>query len=67
MKLPDNLTIEQVLEAAEEQMFGMGNAGFCIVCGAERDGCEPDARNYECFECDEQQVFGASELVLMIV
>lgn len=39
--------------------------GFCIACGAERDSCEPDARNYECYDCGEHQVFGAEELLIM--
>jgi hypothetical protein len=55
----------ELMQAAEDQMFGMGNSGFCVGCGAERDGCEPDARKYECFDCGENGVYGASELVLM--
>ena len=39
-----------LLESAEEQMFGMGNAGFCLSCGEEQEGHEPDARKDEC-EC----------------
>ena len=39
--------------------------GFCTDCGAERYGCEPDARNYPCDECGERQVYGAQELLLM--
>ena len=47
---------QEVLEAAEESMFGMENLGFCIDCGAE---------HYECEECGEHKVYGAPELVLM--
>jgi len=50
MKLPQNLNVDEVMEAAEEQMFGTENPGFCLACGERQDGCEPDARNYEC-EC----------------
>ena len=32
---------DAVLEAAERQMFGDANPGFCLVCGEEQDGCEP--------------------------
>ncbi len=56
---------ERLLEAAEEQMLGDGNSGFCTACGEERDGCEPDARNYPCESCGERKVYGASELLLM--
>ena len=41
---------QAILEAAEDSMFGMENIGFCIACGAEHYGCEPDARRYECEE-----------------
>ena len=37
--------------------------GFCTACGAPRECCEPDARNYECEE--ERKVFGAEELIIM--
>ena len=56
---------ERLLQAAEEQMLGDGNAGFCTACGEERDGCEPDARNYPCEACGANKVYGASELLLM--
>ena len=39
--------------------------GFCLACGAAREACEPDARNYTCDECGADQVFGAEELVVM--
>ena len=41
------------------------NSGFCIACGAESCGVEPDARGYECDECGELKVYGAEELLLM--
>ena len=55
----------EILDAAEASIFGMENLGFCIACEGEHDGCEPDARRYECYECGEHQVYGAPELVLM--
>lgn len=61
MKYP---TQSQVLKAAKSEMFGTENPGFCISCGAEADGCEPDASNYECEECGERQVFGAAECLM---
>jgi len=56
---------QEILEAAEASMFGMDNLGFCIACGAEHYGCEPDACKYECEECGEHKVYGAQELVIM--
>jgi hypothetical protein len=52
-------TLEQIEEANDQQ------AGFCIACGAWRDCCEPDAREYTCEECGLPHVYGAQELVIM--
>jgi hypothetical protein len=59
------LDLDRVMEAVEESMTGLSNPGFCLACGAEHDGCEPDARNYECEECGERKVFGAEEILMM--
>ena len=56
---------DEVLEAAEVQMFGLGNAGFCLNCGEELEGIDPDARGEECECCGSQSVYGAQELVMM--
>lgn len=61
MKL--NRTI--VMNAAERQMFGTDNPGFCIECGNEQEGCEPDAQRYTCEMCGEDKVYGAQELLIM--
>lgn len=37
--------------------------GFCIACGAEAGGVEPDAREAPCEVCGEPAVFGAEELM----
>jgi len=65
MKLPDGLTIETIIKGAEETMCGLENIGFCLACGEQADGCEPDARNYECESCGASMVFGAEEIVMM--
>lgn len=62
-KMPNNLTTDDVLEAVERDDC----TGFCLSCGAERDACEPDARNYWCENCGEQMVFGAAEIMFMLV
>lgn len=61
-----SITLERVMPLAEASMFGLENPGICLACGAERDGCEPDARKYECYECGESAVYGAEELFMMI-
>lgn len=42
-----------------------GGAGFCLACGSEAEGVEPDARGYECEGCGEAKVYGLEELMLM--
>ena len=42
-----------------------GTKGFCLACGEEADGVEPDARKYECESCGAPKVFGYAELLLM--
>lgn len=66
MPMHSSLTADRITEAAERQMFGLDNPGFCLACGAENDGCEPDARSYKCEACGEKKVFGAQELLFMI-
>jgi hypothetical protein len=41
--------------------------GYCTTCAdwTALGGCEPDARNYRCDECDKKTVFGAQEALLM--
>jgi hypothetical protein len=56
------LDMDVVMAAAEED----DGTGFCIACGAEAYGVEPDARKYECDECGENKVYGAMELLLMV-
>ena len=66
MKLHSSLTVDRIMEAAQEQMMGTDNPGFCVACGEDADGCEPDARGYECECCGKRAVFGAEELLLHV-
>jgi hypothetical protein len=56
------LSINDVLAAVEAD----DNGGFCIACGAQVCGVEPDAREYECESCGAAKVFGAEELLFMM-
>jgi len=60
-----NIDLQEVMNAVEESWLNCTNPGFCIECGAERGGCEPDAENYECWDCGEMKVFGAEQLLLL--
>jgi hypothetical protein len=53
-----------VLRNVERRNLTLDNPGICIACGNEQDGCEPDARRYECEACGERKVFGAEELLI---
>jgi len=66
MKLPEGLTIERIMNAYEGSLTSLDNPGFCMACGSEQDGVEPDARNYKCEECGEDSVYGAEDLVLRV-
>jgi len=57
------------VEVSEAALIGMdlSDPGFCIVCGDERSGCEPDAREHHCDSCGTATVYGAAELLFMDV
>lgn len=66
IKMHPSITAERVCEAVEREMSSLDNPGFCLACGEEADGCEPDARNYECEYCGARRVFGAGELLMYL-
>lgn len=42
------------------------NSGFCLACGDQTCGVEPDARRYTCDSCGQPEVYGAEELLMML-
>lgn len=62
----ESLTDDRIIDAVERHRTSLDNPGFCLACGAEADGVEPDARDYECEGCGQHQVFGAEELLMVI-
>lgn len=61
MALKPTITItEQQYHEARDQ-----DLGYCLACGAIRECCEPDAREYHCEECGEDMVYGVEELLMM--
>lgn len=64
MRIHLSVTLDRVTDAVERAHTSLDNPGFCIKCGAEADGVEPDARTYECESCGERGVYGAEELLL---
>lgn len=64
MKMHRSITMTRVFDAVARRMTTLDNPGFCVRCGAEAHGCEPDARKYECESCGARAVYGADELAL---
>jgi hypothetical protein len=52
-------------EEMQQIMFGMDSPGWCLTCGEEVDGVEPDARKYLCECCGERKVYGMEQLLIM--
>lgn len=67
MKIHESLTEDVIIEAVEATMFGTANIGFCIHCGCEADGCEPDMEKGFCAGCERREVYGAEQLMFMTV
>ncbi|MBW4025669.1 MAG: hypothetical protein HIU92_21585 [Proteobacteria bacterium] len=53
MRIHPSITLARVSEAAHRHNVTLEDPGFCIRCGAEAEGVEPDAREYECESCGE--------------
>ena len=60
-------TETKVFTFTSEEIQDMMGAyqGVCLNCGEIRDCCEPDAREYPCEACDENQVYGLEEAIVM--
>lgn len=59
----ESITLERVMDAVERRNTSLDNPGFCVSCGEDQEGCEPDAREYLCESCGEKGVYGAEELL----
>lgn len=60
--LPESVVISQrrIRQAIESDE----SIGFCISCGSEQSGVEPDAEGYRCESCGQFSVKGAENLLL---
>lgn len=67
MRLHPSIDDDRIMEACMRRNTTLDNPGFCIDCGEESFECEPDARRYRCEYCGKNTVYGAEELLLMIV
>ena len=64
MRVHKSITEERIESVVRDCMFGLDNIGICLSCGEEQEGCEPDAQEYECYSCGENQVYGVEEIML---
>ena len=60
MQMNSTVTLDRVMDAVQSGEY----MGFCVRCGAEAYGVEPDACEYECEECGAEKVYGAEELLI---
>ena len=63
MKIHESITLDRVMAAVEADE----HLGFCLVCGEEADGCEPDASGYECDVCGARAVEGAENMLFLVI
>jgi hypothetical protein len=66
MRVHESVTLERVMDAIGNGT-SLDDPGFCIECGEEAYGVEPDARKYECECCGAMAVYGAEELAMRFV
>ena len=62
MKLHPSITTDRIAAAVERSHTSLDNPGFCIACGQDVHGIEPDARRYPCESCGSRSVYGAEEI-----
>ncbi len=61
MKTKSKITLDQIIEAMDSD----DSTGFCLACGEQAYGIEPDAHGYTCDSCGQPKVYGAEELLMM--
>jgi hypothetical protein len=61
-----SITLKRIMDAVKRQRTTLDNPGFCVECGWEADGCEPDMRGGRCEHCGISSVYGAEELLMMV-
>lgn len=67
MRTHKSVTLKRVMAAVKRHQTSLDNPGFCIACGCDVEGVEPDACGYECESCGEEAVYGAEELAMQMM
>ena len=66
MKIHQSITPDRVTETIEQSQVLLDSPGFCIACGEEAEGVEPDACRYSCDSCGQPGVYGAEQLLILL-
>ena len=66
LKLHESITVERLTDAHARAEQNLDNPGICVICGADADGVEPDARKYRCEDCGNPGVYGVEELLIHV-
>lgn len=61
-----SVTDERILASVERRHTSLDDPGFCILCGEDADGVEPDAAGYTCEVCGEPGVYGDEDLLILL-
>ncbi len=67
MKIHKSITAARIIEACERRATSLDSPGFCLACGADAEGVEPDAVEYVCEACGEPKVYGCDELLIRMM
>lgn len=62
MRIHKSITVDRVIEAVSQD----DNLGFCLACGDDAYGVEPDAEGYTCESCGKPSVMGAEQVLLFL-
>ena len=59
------MTSHDKIELLLDLAMADNNEGLCMACGEVQSGVEPDATKYEWECCNEKEVYGAQEGLLI--
>lgn len=62
-----SIMMDAVMASCRRRRSTLDDGGFCLGCGQECQGIEPDARGYKCEACGEKLVFGDEEILMELL
>jgi hypothetical protein len=63
--MPDftNVSGERIADACVRRRLGLASPGFCLSCGVEVAGVQPEAVRLKCEACGSDTMFGCEGLL----